>query len=243
MVDKESNVSIERAKSLASEWRKLSDETYLDMYFIEKLERPPREDEVNRAGCSPLGVDRNSWPKFDEQRMFHLVTLDLEAVPKVRSKLLGNPRALAVFISDPNVHEANCPGTKNTSLVYLDKNSLELGVLAENPSQNSDFREIEPCTFSCHEISLPKSIFDPNFNPNFGEKYFNNDGFDTLVDLYETVSEFSFIGGEPLWYHSNYYNDHPYVNLFLFQLNEEFLDINMGDSGSFFVFHDTAFCQ
>ena len=168
-----------------------------------------------------------------------MITLDLRTTPKLLGKIETKPRAVSLFISDPNIHEADRPGTRETRLVYLDDSNIESGVVAENPPQNSDFRLIEPCTFVCHEISLPETLYDPNF----GEKYIGEVEHEPMNELYELVCGCSMAGGKPIWYYSNYYEGKPFSDILILQINEELVDMNMGDAGSFYVFQNTAFCQ
>lgn len=232
-------MNIEKLRKLAEEQIAHYADGVVAAYLIEKLDRQPTADDINRAGCSPIGIGLDSWPKIDGRRMHHIVTLDLASTPNLRSQLSGNPRAVAMFISDPNIHDADKPGTEETQLVYLNEECIARGVCVENPRQNPDFRAFVSCTFVCHEVSLPNMLFDPEF----GEKYFDKARFERLIELYEFVCEHSLAGGKPLWYHSNYSDGTPYTDLLILQINEELVDMNMGNSGLFFIFQDTAFCQ
>ena len=211
----------------------------VDAYVIEKVSKMPETSDVNRAGCSPIGVDLNIWPTFEGRRMHHVITLDLCTTPKLLEKIENKSRAISLFISDPNIHDADRPGTRETQLVYLDDSNIELGVVAKNPSQNSNFRLFEPCTYVCHEISLPERLYDADF----GEKYIGEIEHESVNELYEFVCGCSLAGGKPIWHHSNYYEGKPFSDFLILQINEDLVDMNMGDTGSFYVFPDTAFCQ
>ncbi|MEZ4449048.1 MAG: hypothetical protein R3B09_06150 [Nannocystaceae bacterium] len=87
---------------------------------------------LTRVGARPIGVDALRWPRsqgtlHNDDRMIHLLTVDLEDAPGLRRwhPWFGQARALAVFIAD--VEPVEAPPERRAEVMPLDPAMLALG--------------------------------------------------------------------------------------------------------------------
>lgn len=87
-------------------------------------EHPPGPADINRVGGRPIGFDAASWPRREGAPMHHVLTIDLREHPT-----FGPPgvRALALFISSPDQHEAYAARNDHTRVVLLSDADLQRG--------------------------------------------------------------------------------------------------------------------
>ncbi|MEZ4449889.1 MAG: hypothetical protein R3B09_10460 [Nannocystaceae bacterium] len=87
---------------------------------------------ISRVGGRPIGVDERRWPRapatlHNDDRMIHLLTLDLTGVPGLRAwhPWLRQAAALAIFVAD--VEPTATPEGRRAEVIPLDDAMLGLG--------------------------------------------------------------------------------------------------------------------
>jgi hypothetical protein len=185
----------------------------------------PHEDcepgSPNRTCSAPLGLSDARWPKFKkgkvEQKMEHVLTLDLDLAPELRRRApaLESARAMALFISSRNENEAYTPENDETEIVALSAEELAAG------------HDEEGGSFAVYALDVPAAVFgDTEKGTPLGELR------SALWKLHGRAL------GEPFWLQSDeWFGD------LLLQFDEGLAFINLGDSGVMYVFDDTAFWQ
>ena len=223
-------MAIEEIRSLAAELCNDSGVDTITAYLIKKKEQEPNDNELNRLAGSPIGTSEDAWPRFGNHKMHHILTLDLETTPTLKPVFKSDTRAVALFLSDIVDHEALTPGSEHVSVVQLTQQQIDMGVNKNIPAYDDEFISSSAASFSCHEVILPQSVFDPDYVYSAGNKQHEK--------LQDAIWEYDFAAGEPLWLHDDYYS-----KPFVLQFSEELVDINMGDGGLMYMFIDTAFIQ
>jgi hypothetical protein len=109
------------------------------IYLISPQQRPYPPGSLRRAGGPPIGVDHHTRPRYLGTYMQHLLTIDLNDVPEIRTiGDLAGARALALFIADADTNEAFMiepftSGTSQTALVPLTDADLTHGEWTGEP--------------------------------------------------------------------------------------------------------------
>ena len=79
---------------------------------------------ASRVGGEPIGMTRETWPRFEGEPMVHVVTLARDAiVPRLPERVA----AVAVFVRSLGQNKAFSPRTKETAVVFLDAGALARG--------------------------------------------------------------------------------------------------------------------
>lgn len=202
-----------------------TDANPVTVYLLEAVDEPVPPSSVARRGGNPIGISRENWPLFKNRPMEHLITLDLEAMPALKTDILVNARAVALFVSDRMDNQAFEPGTQETMIISLLQDDIDNGepsfILRKNEEQASAYNIIP--------VLVPEAVFD-----NSGE--YEEDH--PLEKLKNAIFSKSYAAGRPLWLQREEHDGH-----FLFQFDESLIDLNLGDEGVMYVFTDTAFWQ
>lgn len=214
------------------------------------------EGAVRRAGGPPIGVDESTRPKWNDEYMHHLVTIDLDEVPSLRkAPTLAEARAVAVFVSDYEENEAFTPGTKQTAVVALTQADIDKGEWTGPEVEDPDSQ-----AFFLVPVDVPVTVFEPIEESDGGFSALDADERPykdaeklraalrafvlktaktpgaRLAALRSELVNNDHVGGRVL-----HWSDCDYEKDFLFQFTEDLLDVNLGDAGTMYVFADTAF--
>ncbi len=216
------------------------------VYLLEKTEQMPDEAEINRILGHPIGVSDSRWPQYQGRKMFHVLTLDLDTTPRLKEKFPSDTRAIALFISSLIMNEAFEADSDECTLLALTAADLALGVNSSGPGIRDDYEthfgefqadqaddgSVLPSGFVCHELVVPAEIFARE------DLYFERGQNDPLVELSNDLFNHAFAGGAPIWLQGDEFEGE-----FLFQFDENLVDMNLGDAGVMYVFKETAFWQ
>lgn len=217
-------MSIELIRELTAKVLETTDSNLLTIYIAEAIDQEPAATTVARIGGVPLGITPMTWPRLNGLPMAHLLTIDLDDMPELKTDTLANARAVALFISDRIDNGAYEPHTPETVLIALSQDDIDQG----EPSET--LRESDQASgYQLTPVKVPESIFDEP------EEY---DEENPLEQLRNAVFSASYAAGKPLWLQGDEYNGH-----FLLQFDEAFINMNLGDAGVMYVFADTAFWQ
>lgn len=184
----------------------------------------PLSSGVGRVGGDPVGVSDLNWPLFRGKPMDHLLTLDLEGMPALRTGPLADARAVSLFIGDRNVNEAFLPGTEETAIVVLSEADVSRGPSTPLRPAGAPARSLEITA-----VEVPLEVFRTQMEPDDPE----------LAELWgELFNASAYAGGGPIWLQQA-----EHEGQFLLQFDESFIDMNLGDAGVMYAFADTAFWQ
>lgn len=202
------------------------DEESTTVYVFERLDAEPDGDTLNRIGGRPFGITAQTWPLRGDDAdspMQHMLTLDLETVPKLRAGLDDTVRALSVFVRNPDYNEAWTAHNDDTQVVAVGRDACakfegELPVGDEAATG-----------FAVHEVEVPVGAFTVPY-----------DGDADLRGVRDAIYSTNAWGGGrgPLWLQGE-----EYFGKFVLQFDEGFVFMNLGDCGIMYVFADTAFWQ
>lgn len=199
-------------------------------YVLENLHQLPNDNDINRTCGSPIGVNEQIWPMHEGKKMDHVITLDLDTVPQLKSQFSLGTRAIALFVSCLLDNEAFTAGNKETVLLELTEEDLKLGVVESTKIFEGGDITFENSTFLVHEIDLPAEVFD--------DAIYDRDEDDPIALLYEQLCECGLAAGRALWLQGEEYQGE-----IILQFDEGLVDMNLGDAGVMYVFKDTAFWQ
>ena len=157
--------------------------------------------------------------------MQHVLTLDLAALPALRTGELANVRAVALFVSDFEDNQAFRPYTQESTVILLSEVDIQQG----EPHDILNQHQGEAQSYQIQPVTIPVGLF------NIFGKSEKPGALRELKDLLYTTS---YAGGKPLWMQGNEHDGH-----FLCQFDESFVEMNLGDAGIMYVFTDTAFWQ
>lgn len=190
------------------------------IYLLRRFDTPPKELAplgLNRIGGLPPGVTADEWPTCNDEPMVHLFTLDLATMPELRQQL-GGKRTFSFFMASPEMNEAYEPGNDQTAVVMLD--DAQVGAEGEAPEDTvvRDTQYFEPV-----RVEVPSRVF------------FAGGG-----ELYKAIyGAHARVLGDPIWLQS----EEDGGGTFVMQLDEGFVDVNLGDMGVLYVYDDGGFWQ
>jgi antitoxin component YwqK of YwqJK toxin-antitoxin module len=190
------------------------------IYLLRRFDAPPKELAplgLNRIGGLPPGVTADEWPTCGDEPMVHLFTLDLATMPELRQQL-GGKRTFSFFMASPEMNEAYEPGNEQTAVVMLD--DAQVGSEGEAPEDTvvRDTQYFEPV-----RVEVPSRVF------------FAGGG-----ELYKAIyGAHARVLGDPIWLQS----EEDGGGTFVMQLDEGFVDVNLGDMGVLYVYEDGGFWQ
>lgn len=192
----------------------------MPIYALRRLKGPDTTT-LNRVGGLPPGDWTDRWPERDSLQMTHLFTIDLQDVP---AGDFGDKRLLTLFCASPHDNEACYPDTDYTAVVFSSND--ELGVDSSAPE---GVPTIDERAFKVIEIRVPEDTWT---NPEYG---------DLRHDLGVLSAR---IFGPPSWIQRTEEDDDVEdLGRFIMQFNEDFCDVNLGDSGRMYVFEDLAYWE
>jgi hypothetical protein len=166
-------------------------------------------------------VPDDLWPVRDGDRMDHLFTLDLDEMPELRqaTKTLADARAACFFIENADSNRAHTPYNGETALIAISAADLARAVIVQ------DGHELVATAI---EVPTDVAWHDPEYEivPELVEVH----------DAYASLPAHA-LGG-PVFLQAPEWGGQ-----FLLQFSDDFADVNLGDCGVMYVFHDTAFWQ
>lgn len=220
-------MDIDQFKNLVRSAVSESDREPVQAYILEKNERKLTPFDINRIAGNPIGITDSRWPLFNGKKMFHVFTVDLNDVPRLKEKFSSEIRAFALFISDTVDLVADEPFNLHTKILELTQKDLACGVNEDSPTYDENYKEPIEGSFKSHEIEFPAELF------------YDYDVYDDLSDSVKAIlenMEFTIAGGRPIWLRGS-----KHTNDVLVQFDEYFYEMNLGYGGTLYVYKDTAF--
>lgn len=131
---------LHKADDIARQARELlGDHPGERIYLLKKLESAPVEPTLNRIGGRPPGISDSGWPRWDDEPMEHLYTIDLDTMPELRSLSgLAEARAAVLFINNANHNEAWEPNNDQTCLIAVTQAEVDAGAVETPLAGNND---------------------------------------------------------------------------------------------------------
>lgn len=229
--ENEEKISINDIVDQATEIIKNNKSQTTTAYIIEKIEQKPSLKDINRVAGTSIGISDENWPMFNDEKMAHVITIDLNSTPDLKKQFPNGVEAFALFISNFFDNQAYVPMNNEAKCVMLTKLDLEKGTNNWVAPVEEGFYKPEACIFKCHEVVLPVEVFD--------EEIYNRKETDPIYILSERLTQYPIAGGRPIWLQSPQHEG----NDVILQFDEGLVDINLGDGGVMYVFKDTAFWQ
>ena len=202
----------------------------LPIYLLEPTEELAKRG-LTRAGGKAIGVSEEAWPECSGEPMQHVLTLDLDELPLMRTRraALAGARALAVFVPNRETGESNDQGT----IRLLSQADVETHGERGRVPFGERARRIQVTP-----VEVPEMVFLP-------EERWDAPGADlgTLTALRDLISGAPGRAlGRPCWLQGDYndYEDDEREGRFLLQLDERLVELNLGDSGILYVFEDAV---
>jgi hypothetical protein len=214
-------MNIELIRELSSKLIALPNANPITIYLLEAVNKEPSPNLVARIGGSPIGITSDTWPRFNGKPMEHLITVDLEEMPELKTGTLASARAVALFIDDRMENEV-------ASIIVLSQDEISKG----EPSINLRVSDEPASCYKITPVKVPEAVFD-DFQIEGGES-----PLEKLRGAIFSTSIPGYAAGKPLWLQGKEHEGH-----FLFQFDESFIDVNLGDAGVMYVFTDTALWQ
>lgn len=187
------------------------------IYLLRRLRRAPSGEDLNVVYGPAPGVGADRWPRFRDEPMHHLFTLDLQTMPELREHMGGDARTLSLFISDPGSNEAYEAGNDETALVASTQAQIDA---SPAPPDEAPLDE-EQHGFEVVAVEVDPGIW-------FGKSELRG-------EIYRASAR---VLGAPIWLQGEEDG-----GAFYLQFDEGFVDVNLGDCGVMYVFDDTAFWQ
>jgi len=190
------------------------------IYLLRRFDAPPRDLAplgLNRIGGLPPGVPADEWPTCGDEPMVHLFTLDLATMPELRQQL-GGKRTFSFFMASPEMNEAYTPGNDQTAVVMLDDADVSADGEAPEDAVVRETQYFEPV-----RVEVPSRVFFA-------------DGGELYKAIYRAHAR---VIGDPIWLQG----EEDGGGTFVMQLDEGFVDVNLGDMGVLYVYDDGGFWQ
>jgi predicted DNA-binding WGR domain protein len=183
---------------------------------------------VMRAGGPPIGVTEETRPRYDGAFMHHLVTLDLDEVPELRKQheALAKARAVALFISDAMNNDAFDEDTNETAVVVLGAKDIARGEWT-GPA----VADPKPSALAAWPVDVPVRVF------TFDRYADGVDDDEPIAELHDELMSECRAGGQLVAWSGDDDDD----GSWLFQFNEDLVEVNLGDAGTMYVFTDHAY--
>jgi hypothetical protein len=138
-------------------------------------------------------------------------------MPELRQKL-GGKRSFSFFMANPNGNEASAPFNDETAVVICDDEKVKEEGRAP---EDAEVRQEE--SFECVRIHVPADVFSDEDDP-----------------LQQAIfGAHARVLGKPIWIQEQEDGGTGFV----MQLDEGFVDVNLGDMGVLYVYEDGGFWQ
>lgn len=214
---------IARIVTLAAECSRSGDEL-IRVHLIKERKKPYPPGSIRRAGGRPIGVDEHTRPRYRGRFMQHLITIDLDEAPQVRTRTgLADARALAVFIGDADDNNAWSPDTDETAVLALTEHDL-----ARGEWRGPDVADPPARSFDLYPVDVPARAFAAGLDEDSPDR--------KLWKLHVELMSGGRVGGPVLHWSAD-----TGTGGFVMQFHEEVVDVNLGDAGTMYVFTDTAY--
>jgi hypothetical protein len=143
------------------------------LIYVPDFDAVPTDDSLNRVWGAPLGIDGDTWPRYDglrdlfeessmpegwdgsDTRMEHVFTIDLRGLEGVRAP--AGARVMMLFLSNASYNEAWEAGTSQTEVVFLDDAAVARGLCREPLPPREDSRTEK--RFTLVPIRVPAAVF------------------------------------------------------------------------------------
>jgi hypothetical protein len=143
------------------------------LIYVPDFDAAPTDDGLHRVWGPPVGIDGDTWPRFDglrelfeessmpegwdgsDTRMEHVFTIDLRGLEGVRAP--AGARAMMLFLSNASYNEAWEAGTSQTEVVFLDEAAVARGLCREPLPPRGDSRTEK--RFTLVPIRVPAAVF------------------------------------------------------------------------------------
>lgn len=203
---------------------KISKDDCFDISVLLAQDVVYEENAINRLGGFGIGIDEESWPKYEDEYMDHIITLDLQSFPALQVQY-PEYRAVSLYISDAFDNEAYEVDTDETTVLFLTQENIDHRKL----SQDIDEPQLEKNSFVFETIVIPKKIFEYEYDEE-----------DELIEqLSGLLYNASYFNGCPLWMQNEDREDEGFIG----QIDERLVEINIGGDGIMYIFNDRAFWQ
>ncbi len=181
---------------------------------VEKEGYDHKPGTLARSGGKAPGLSEDKIPKDKSgEPLTHLFTLDLDEIPELQQKY-GGARALAFFCPEPN------SGDRSDELEWVPISAEAIAAIPRDDATNEDEEEAEARPIAILPLDVPCAVFvrsgDDGPAKEMRKMIFNAAGH---------------VFGEPFWIQEEEGDGD-----FLMQINEGLCDMNLGDSGSLYVF-------
>lgn len=191
----------------------------LRIYRLRRGEAAPAADSVGRIGGTPRGVPEAAVPRFEDEPMEHVITLDLQQFPELAARRPG-VRALSLYLPDPG----NAEHHESGALVWVREEELSA---APGSTEGA-------ATIVVEAFEVPAAIFEVE----------SGSELEAAAQRVRSIvyGSAGYVLGGPLWLQDGPAGGDP---SFLFQFDESLCHINLGDSGVMYVFegHMTWQCH
>lgn len=168
----------------------------------------PKPGTLARSGGKAPGLSEDKIPKDKSgEPLTHLYTLDLDEIPELKEKFPG-ARALAFFCPEPN------SGDRSDELEWVPIDAEAIAALPNDDEDNAG----QPIAIV--PLDVPSAVFN------------KSEGEGSAKEMRKMIfNAAGHVFGEPFWI-----QEEEGEGDFIMQINEGLCDVNLGDSGSLYVF-------
>jgi hypothetical protein len=211
-------------ESLLERLRRLVAKTELEadtrIYLLERDEST-NVSSYHRIQAAPQGLAAERWPRWQSEKMNHLLTLDCDQMPEVRAldPEFAHARGVALFIQSGDPDD---DGSAETTAVAMSEAEMSAG---HGPGGAS---------FTAHALLVPSEVFT---EPDDDEP--DDPALEKLRS--ELLNLPGRALGKPLWIQPQDEADDD--EAVIVQLDERFADIELGDRGVMYVLTGGALWQ
>ena len=259
----------ELSKNILSENRSDS----VTVYLLDPTTEIPKPEQINRTAGNPIGISDQDWPKYENLKMEHAITLDLDSVPVFKNELGTDARAISIFVSSLIHNQAFEPNNKEIGIVFLSQKDIERGEVEFDPKkirEKEQIKQVQYLEMAARKFSFRyriMSILGLALNKNEFDSVIEVENTDELVDrstftCHEVVVPSDVFDIDSMEEGSRleelsdgiqqygivggkpfWLQSAEYHKSIILQFHEGLVDMNLGDAGVMYVFEDTAFWQ
>jgi BRCA1-like protein len=193
------------------------------IYLLRAVDDCPTDAGLNRIGGLPPGIPEERWPRHDGAAMTHLFTLDVASMRGLRRRF-ADIRTISLFVARPHRNEAHSPDNDWSAVHLVAAKDARRGELP--PPEDVDLRDL--AWFEPVAIEIPADLLDPSARPDGDLRRLRR-----AIDAAPAR-----VLGPPRWIEAP---EHP--GDLLMQFDARFVDVDLGDAGTMYLFEDTAFWQ